>query len=140
MALVASQYAPAANDYTQHGPYEWESQKTGMRMEPSTGCRGRQCSMTVTVTRPQLKPGEGYAPDRKPPFPIVFFLNGFQMVSTYYKDYVELLTSWGYVTVQYDLPAFVVPTDSAEVGARITVGGKSAGESGFQIRSIAIRA
>jgi len=112
--LLTARVSWATNDYTQYGPYNSESEKAWMKMDPATGCKGRQCRVTVTVTRPRVLADEDYEPGRKPPFPTVFFLNGFQMFSTYYKDYVELLASWGYVTVQYDLPTMAIASDSVE--------------------------
>lgn len=71
--------------------------------------------MTVTITKPRLLRGEAYVAGRTPPFPTVFFLDGFQMFSTYYKDYADFLGSWGYVIVQYDLPAMTITTDKLEL-------------------------
>ncbi|CAD7699280.1 unnamed protein product [Ostreobium quekettii] len=112
--LLTARLSRATNDYTKYGPYNSESSKDWMKMDPATGCKARQCHVTVTVTRPRVLADEDYEPGRRPPFPTVFFLNGFQMFSTYYKDYVELLASWGYVTVQYDLPTMAVASDSVE--------------------------
>lgn len=49
----------------------------------------------------------------------------FQMFSTYYKDYADFLGSWGYVVVQYDLPAMTITTDKLEVRRRFCVATQS---------------
>lgn len=102
-------------DYSEKGPYSTESKTYRFQMGTFTGCSGRQCSVTLTITKPQVFPNGTYVTGRAPPFPVVFFLNGFQMFSSYYKDYVDFLASWGYVLVQYDLPAFTITTDKIEL-------------------------
>lgn len=105
----------AEPDFSQDGPYSTENRKYPFKMGTFTGCSGRQCSITVTITKPRMLPNGTYVAGRAPPFPIIFFLNGFQMFSTYYKDYAEFLGSWGYVLVQYDLPALTITTDKIEL-------------------------
>lgn len=103
------------NDYSENGPYSTESKAHRYEMGTFTGCKGRQCCLTVTVTKPRALDDGTYVTGRSPPFPAVFFLNGFQMFSSYYRDYVQFLVSWGYVVVQYDLPVMTITTDKVEL-------------------------
>lgn len=69
----------SANDYSQYGPYNTENKRHWYQMGTFTGCKGRQCYVTVTITKPRLLRGEDYEAGRLPPFPTIFFFNGFQV-------------------------------------------------------------
>ncbi|CAK0760866.1 hypothetical protein CVIRNUC_002807 [Coccomyxa viridis] len=69
---------------------------------------GKNAELSLTVTLP------GRSESIKRPFPVIFFFNGFQARSGFYKAYAERLASWGYVIVQYNLPLFWVIPDANE--------------------------
>ena len=71
----------AEPDFSQDGPYSTENRKYPFKMGTFTGCSGRQCSITVTITKPRMLPNGTYVAGRAPPFPIIFFLNGFQVIT-----------------------------------------------------------
>lgn len=70
-----------ASDFTEMGPYQQISENFGVDMPESTGCTGRICSLKVTVTKPVVNLPNAAEEERKPPFPLVFMFNGFQVIA-----------------------------------------------------------
>lgn len=50
------------------------------------------------------------------PFPLVILFNGFLIPSAWYRLYSEILASWGYAVLQYDVKSVGLVTDLTEVG------------------------
>ena len=106
------------------------------------GSRHSQRKLRVTVTLP-AHPAEALSSpgqiNRTPPYPIVYFFNGFlvsdvsalchsgicqtsrpchcflQLKPAYYSAYANRLASWGYAVVQYDTGRWPILNDRQEV-------------------------
>lgn len=116
--VVAMARQAASNEYTDFGPYSAEHKDYTFHLLPWTGCKSRQCQLSVTITKPSRRWGSGdenNAVGRSAPFPVVVFFGGFQMRLSYYKDYADHMASWGFLVVQYDTPFMSIITDKVEL-------------------------
>lgn len=77
---AASAIAFAADvDYTKDGPCTYKTLiYTPQIMPASTGCKGKACMVKVTVTLPSTHEQSAGCPPG--PYPIVVFLNAFQVI------------------------------------------------------------
>lgn len=111
LLLTALLVGWSAGQFTRDPPYTADPGRAifPVDMDPAaTGCRGDQCDVRVTVSVPNLA-ADAEDPDRPAPFPVIIFVNGFQLKVTSYRAYADILTSWGYAVVQYQVPTKLIP-------------------------------
>eukprot|EP00210_Caulerpa_lentillifera_P008185 g7815.t3 len=93
-------------DYTENGGYSFV--RRDWRQQVFIDERTDKTILGFTLTIPLLGP---HSKDH----PVVFFLSGFKLRASYYKDYAEKLASYGYLVVQYDVPITRTITDKKEI-------------------------
>ena len=79
--LVALLASLTAGQFTREPPYPSSPDALTFPFEldsSQTGCAGRQCDLTVTISRPKFEPGHEDT-HRHAPFPVIFFMNGFKV-------------------------------------------------------------
>lgn len=78
--VVALLTCRSAAQFTRAPPYPNVPRTTKFEVDmnpATTGCSGIQCDLTVWITLPNVAGGED--PQRPAPFPVIFFINGFQV-------------------------------------------------------------
>jgi hypothetical protein len=89
------------------------TQKTATFPVPKDLQQGLGSSLPIFLTIPS-NCGD---PSLEAPFPLLVFYNGFQLQAKYYNRIVQHAASWGYVVLQYNLPAFSLSPAIWEVKA-----------------------
>ncbi|CAL8467607.1 g7145 [Coccomyxa elongata] len=109
MATVAaaSSRLSEACDYSSLGPCIPTSNVCGSC--PAKDSSGKETKLRLKITVP------GQDASVSPPYPVLFFFNGFQARLSFYQDYAEHLASFGFILVQYENPPLCIIPDKHEV-------------------------
>ncbi|KAA6429379.1 MAG: hypothetical protein FRX49_00773, partial [Trebouxia sp. A1-2] len=75
-----------------------------------------QRKLSITVTLPAHgTDSTSWQISRSPPYPVIFFFNGFLLKPAYYSAYASRLATWGYAVVQYDTGRWPILKDRQEL-------------------------
>lgn len=101
--------------YGRRGPCDVEQRRDTIPLEEGSPL-GKALPITITFPRRQEKQNDQRHQETKDSLlPVLFFFNGFKMRSSWYRDVVKRLSSWGYVVFQYDTPFLKLPSVAAEL-------------------------
>ncbi|KAK9865848.1 hypothetical protein WJX84_006247 [Apatococcus fuscideae] len=84
--------------------------RDALQVETATPSSTGSCTLKLTITAPS-EPCSSLSG----PYPVVVFLNGFQMRASFYKSYALRLASWGFAVLQYDIPLLTTLPDTPEL-------------------------
>jgi hypothetical protein len=93
-------------DPTKPGPCALIESQTTLDLDPAiSGCKDKGCKLTLTLVAANANATTATTPARcTRPLPVVLVLPGFAARNYMYRDYADLLATWGYAAVSYEAP------------------------------------